>query len=52
VFSAQSAPIAAQDTMDTSTEQRCFLCGPCLDVIKTISECRTVELSELERVGW
>jgi hypothetical protein len=40
VFSARSALIAAHETIDTATEERCFQCGPCLDVIsRTISEC-------------
>jgi hypothetical protein len=40
VFSARSAPIAAHATMDTVTEERCVLCGPCQDVIsRTVSEC-------------
>jgi hypothetical protein len=28
VFSARSTPMAAHATMDTATEERCFLCGP------------------------
>jgi hypothetical protein len=44
VFSAQSAPMAAHATTDTATEERCFLCCPCLDVLsRTIS--RAVELT-------
>jgi hypothetical protein len=32
-------PMFAHATMDTATEERYFLCGPCLDVIsRTISE--------------
>jgi hypothetical protein len=27
-------------TIDTATEKRCSLCGPCLDIIsRTVSEC-------------
>jgi hypothetical protein len=37
-FSAWSAPMAAQASVNTATEDRCFLCGPCLDVTsRTIS---------------
>jgi hypothetical protein len=35
VFSVLSAPRAAHATMDT-TEEMCFLCGPCLYVISRI----------------
>jgi hypothetical protein len=34
VFSARSAPMAAHATIDTATEERCFLFGPCLGFIK------------------
>jgi hypothetical protein len=32
--------MATHGTMDTATEERCFLCGPYLDVInRTVNEC-------------
>jgi hypothetical protein len=35
--------------MDTATEERCFLFGPCLDVIcRVISEFSAVQLSEVK----
>jgi hypothetical protein len=47
-----SAPMTAHAAMDTATEEQCFLCGPCLDVISSvISEYSAVECSEVERVG-
>jgi hypothetical protein len=52
-FSAWSAPMAAHETMDTATEELCFVCGPCLDVINwTVSRAACVLLSEVKRVGW
>jgi hypothetical protein len=52
VFSVQSAPMAAHATMDTATEELCFLCDPCIDGIRrTIGECSAVEVSEVNRVG-
>jgi hypothetical protein len=53
VFSARSTPMADHATTDKATVQRCFLYGPCLDVIsRTISEsaCSAVHGSE-EFVG-
>jgi hypothetical protein len=35
VFSGRSASIAGRATMDTATEERCFLGGPCLNVISS-----------------
>jgi hypothetical protein len=44
MFSARFAPMAAHATMDTATEERCFLCGPCLDIIgRTFSDFSSVE---------
>jgi hypothetical protein len=51
VFSASFAQIAEHATMDTPTEERCFLCGPCLDVISSTiieSQCSSVEWSEVK----
>jgi hypothetical protein len=46
MFSALSAPMAAHETMDAATEERCFLCCLCPDVIsRTINECSAVEYS-------
>jgi hypothetical protein len=46
VFSDGSAPMAAYSTMNIKTEERCFLYGPCLDVIgRKISAASSVELS-------
>jgi hypothetical protein len=47
VFSALSAPMAAQAAMDTATEERCFLCGPFRDVLS-----RTIRVSEWSKVSW
>jgi hypothetical protein len=45
VFSARSAVMAAHARMDRATEERCFLCGPCLDIIsRTINVYSGVEL--------
>jgi hypothetical protein len=50
VFSVLPAPMAVNVTMDTATEERCFLCGPCLDAIsRTISELSGVQWRE---VSW
>jgi hypothetical protein len=39
LFSARSAPMSARETIDTSTEERCSLCGQRIGVIsRTISE--------------
>jgi hypothetical protein len=51
-FSVRSAPMGANATMDTATDERCFVCGPCLDVItSSISECNaeftSVQMSEV-----
>jgi hypothetical protein len=46
VFSARSAAITAHATMDTTTEERCFLCGPCLDVLRRTELVGRVQLSE------
>jgi hypothetical protein len=44
MFSARSASMAAHATMDTAKEERCFLCGPCLDVIgRAFSEFSSVQ---------
>jgi hypothetical protein len=41
--------MAAYATISTATEERCFLCSRCLDVIsRTISECSAVQLSEVQ----
>jgi hypothetical protein len=41
--------MAAHTTMDRATEERCFLCGTCLDVIsRTISGASAVELKTVE----
>jgi hypothetical protein len=49
VFPARSAPMAEHAIMDTATKGRCFLCGPCLDVIpRTIRRASSVELSIVE----
>jgi hypothetical protein len=46
VFSERAAAVAAHATIDTVTEELCFLWGPCLDVIsRTISGCSAVEYS-------
>jgi hypothetical protein len=38
--------MAAHATMNTETEERCFMCGPCLDVIsRIISENKFVKCS-------
>jgi hypothetical protein len=54
VFSARFASLAAHATMDTVTEERCSLCGPCLAIIsRTILE--RIQLSWVkwsEVVGW
>jgi hypothetical protein len=43
-FSARSPAMTVHATVDTATEERCFLCSSCLDVIsRTISE---VQLSK------
>jgi hypothetical protein len=43
LFPERSAPMVANATMDTATEERGFLGGPCLHVtIRTISECSSV----------
>jgi hypothetical protein len=50
---AFSAPMAARATMDAATEERCFLCGPCLEVISRTSserQCSAAQGSE-ELVG-
>jgi hypothetical protein len=47
VFSARSIPMAAHSKIDTATEERCFLCGPCLDVLnRSVSGESSVETSE------
>jgi hypothetical protein len=39
VFSARSAKMPMHATINTATEDRCFLCGPCLNVkSRTTSE--------------
>jgi hypothetical protein len=39
-------------TMNTATEVRCFLCGPCIDVIsRIISECSADEYSGVQSVS-
>jgi hypothetical protein len=43
VFSVRSSPMAAHATVDTATDERCFLCGLCQDVI-----CRAVGVSVVE----
>jgi hypothetical protein len=38
MFSARSAPMAAQTAVDTATEKLCSLCYPCLYVVsRTVS---------------
>jgi predicted membrane protein len=49
VFTALSEPMAAHSTMDTATEERCFLGGPCLYVISRairVSLCSAVQGNE------
>jgi hypothetical protein len=49
MFSVPSGPISAHATMDTVTEELCFLYGPCLDVIsRTIRGVSSVELGTVE----
>jgi hypothetical protein len=49
VFSAQSALMAVQATVDTATDTFCFLRSPCLVVIsRKISLVNSVELSEVK----
>jgi hypothetical protein len=43
--------MAEHATMDTVTEELCFLCGPGLDVSRTISECGAVDYNEVKPVG-
>jgi hypothetical protein len=36
--------------LETATEERCFLCGPCRDVIsRTISDSQLVESRQMEQ---
>jgi hypothetical protein len=50
MFYTLSAPMAADATVDTTAEERCFLCGPCLDIIsRTISGVSSAEFSTVER---
>jgi hypothetical protein len=47
VFSERSVPMAAHATMDTATEERCFLWGPCLHVkSRKISGASSVKLED------
>jgi hypothetical protein len=51
VFSARPSPMDAHARMNTATEERCFLCGPRLDVISSIIiGASAIQLSEV--VGW
>jgi hypothetical protein len=43
VFSARPAPMAAHATMDTATEEQCFLCDPCLHILS-----RTIRVSAVQ----
>jgi hypothetical protein len=46
VFSSLLWTMAAHATIYTLTEERPFLCGPCLDIIRrTVTECSAVELN-------
>jgi hypothetical protein len=62
-FSVQSVPMAAHATMEyimpplsnnrNATEEQCFLCGPCQDVIsrRVSEELLTQSVSEVESVS-
>jgi hypothetical protein len=53
MFPAWSAPMAAQATVDTATEERHFLRSSCLALIdRRIIVYSVVEYSRVERAGW